>query len=59
MTLLMKEQEKFEEGLQQGLQQGLIKHIKSLKKYNIDDKEIIKTIVKDYEITEEEVKKYL
>ena len=55
MTLLMKEQEKFEEGLQQ----GLIKHIKSLKKYNIDDKEIIKTIVKDYEITEEEVKKYL
>lgn len=59
MTLLMKEQEKFEEGLQQGIQQGIIKQIKALKKYNVDEKEIIETIVNDYGITEEEVKKYL
>lgn len=55
MTLLMKEQEKFEEGLQQ----GMIKQIKALKKYNIGEKEIIKTIINDYCVTEEEVKKYL
>lgn len=59
MTLLMRERERFEEGLQQGLQQGIIKHIKSLKRFNINEQEIINIIVEDYGITEEEVKKYL
>ena len=63
MTLLMREkeiaEENFEKGIKEGIKEGIINQVKSLKKYNISNDEIIKTIVEDYKITEEEARKYL
>ena len=59
MTILMREKEIAEENFQKGIREGLNNQIKSLKKFNIPDNEILKTIMEDYNLTEEEAKTYL
>ena len=55
MTLEMK----LKEIEQEAFEQGMIKQIKTLKRLNIKMEEIIKIIKEDYNISEEEIKKYL
>ena len=59
MTLEMKLKEIEQEAFEQGIKQGMIKQIKTLKRLNIKMEEIIKIIKEDYNISEEEIKKYL
>ena len=56
---LVWKQEAFEDGMKQGIEQGIVKQINTLKRLNIKIEEIIKIIKEDYNITEEEIKKYL
>lgn len=59
MTLLMREKEIAEENFEKGVKEGLKEGIKLLKEFNIPNNEIVKRIMKDYHLTEEEAKTYL
>ena len=48
-----------QEGFEEGRLDGMIKQIKTLKKFNINEDEIIKAIKEDYNVEEKEIKKYL
>ena len=48
--------EAFEEGLEQGM---IIKQIEMLKEFKVDEETIINRIEKEYNLTREEVEKYL
>ncbi len=56
---LVWKQEAFEDGFQDGVKQGMIKQIRSLKEFGIENSKIISKIKEDYNVTEEEIKKYL
>ncbi len=68
MTLLMREQEiaeenykkGIEEGIKEGIKEGMIiKQIEMLKRFKKDEEEIIREIEKEYNLSIEEVKRYL
>lgn len=48
-----------QEGFEEGRLDGMIKQIKTLKKFNINEDEIIKAIKEDYNVEEKEIRKYL
>ena len=48
-----------EEAFEKGLKQGMIKQINTLKKLNISNDEIIKLVSLDYNVSKDEIKKYL
>ncbi len=64
MTLLMREreiaEENFQKGIEKGIEKGMItKQIEMLKRFNVPKEDIIKEIEADYNITKEEIEKYL
>ena len=63
MTLLMKEQEKFDEGLKQGIEQGIEQGIdalvKALRKLGQSDADIINAIMENFSFTKDEAEKYI
>ncbi len=63
MTLLMKEQEKFDEGMQKGLEQGIGQGVealvKVLRKLEHSEEDIVKAIMENFTFSEEEARTYL
>ena len=59
MTLLMKEQEKFDEGLKQGIEQGIDALVKALRKLGQSDADIINAIMENFSFTKDEAEKYI
>ena len=67
MAIYMRELEKMEEsfdrglkqGIERGIEYGVINQIDSLKRFRIPTKEIVAEITRQYNLTEEEVRKYL
>ena len=48
-----------EELVNEGIQKGIQVHIKTCKKFNLDEKSTIDDIVKEFSISEEEAAKYV
>lgn len=59
MTLYLRDQENLEKGRAEGLAEGLERMIAALKKYGIPREEIIKTVQENYDLTEDELNRYL
>lgn len=64
MKLFLLEQDIFEQGKQEGVKQGIqqgmiISQVKILKEFNVCKSDIIKRIKEEFNLSEEEAKKYL
>ena len=60
MKLFLLEQDIFEQGKQEGVKQGMIiSQVKILKEFNVCKSDIIKRIKEEFNLSEEEAKKYL
>ena len=59
MTLLMREQEKYEDGKEKGIEIGILGMVSSLRDFNIPDYDILQKIQEKYNLSIEEAERYM